>query len=31
VDKVHTPEGQLCERDEKNFVKRGRANRPPFA
>jgi len=31
VDKAHTPEGQLCERDEKNFVKWGGANRPSFA
>jgi hypothetical protein len=31
VDKAHTPEGQLYERDEKNFVEWGEANRPPFA
>ena len=31
VDKVHTPEGQLCEREVKNFVEWGAANRPPFA
>ena len=31
MDKAHTPEGQLYERDEKNFVEWGGVNRPPFA
>ncbi len=31
VDKAHMPEGELYERDEKNFVKLGGANRSPFA
>ncbi|MAF58852.1 MAG: hypothetical protein CMK03_13220 [Ponticaulis sp.] len=31
MDKAHTPEGQLYERDEKDSVEWGGANSPPFA